>query len=225
MEQNNTTIAHGTGHTPGNPITSLRTQCYGILSWVAFLKHFLLFHEIHATARITTFCDCPKAISHTDPSPVDTCCYKPCTPDFDITTVLHSEYNLLKTTCNLLDPIIHIKVHRLTAMRDYAQLLITAVSKASAEKRHTQRTPLSPKFEQSEITLTTNTGLAITSSERIVCRDRWRNNLLHTWYAEKFKVSPIIITRVNWTAYQHTIASLSPAMRRFGLKLLTGLLR
>ena len=222
MELKNETIAHGTGHAPGNPITSLRTQCYGILSWVVFLKHFLLFHEIHATSRITTFCDSPQAISHTDSSPVDTCCYKPCTPDFDIITVLNSEYNKLKTSCNLLEPISHIKVHRLTAMRDYAQLLIAAVSKVSADKRYTQRTPLSPKFEQSEITLTTNTGLAITSNERIVCRDRWRNNLLHKWYADKFKVSPPIILRVNWSAYQQTISSLKPAMRRFGIKLLTG---
>ena len=211
-------MAQCTGHASGNPITPLRAECQGALSWILLLRHICIFHTISCHAELLPFTDCKHLLPYMSTTPLAHGNSIPSHPDYDITMTLHHQFNLLSNHCSSLANAEHVTSHqRPPFLNRQTSLNHLCDITAKATRASHEPTPVYP-LPCCKAYLTCN-NTPITSGELNIARWKWRNTLLHHFYTEKFQISSEVLARVHWTAHAATKTALSPPDKRFITKL------
>ena len=222
MEVNSTTLVSCYSTTNGNHPTPLRSECFGILSWAIFLSRYCTYHGINTdVAKIQPYSDSELAIQHTIRPLRDSSRIKSLRSDYDVTVSLSHTFTALRLQFPMLFPIQHIKGHT----KDYAAhpstLLLEKVDKRTKAHRKLRR-PAQPINLSPCRAYLERDGDFLSRHETNICRWSWRNEVLFTFYAKKFRIEPPIVQRVNWAGYSAARTALSAPMKRFAVKLTIG---
>ena len=112
IEQDQITLATCTGPVGGSPVTTFRTECYAILTWITFLLEYISYTNTQPSATLTPYSDSEKAIQTTSSDFTKLFQHKPIRPDYDISAALNAQFTILSTIWPQLHPIAHIRAHR-----------------------------------------------------------------------------------------------------------------
>jgi hypothetical protein len=104
----NRTLAQNTEH----PITPLRAEGQGALSWISFLLHFCQFHKIWSTTTIMSYTDCESLLPYLTTSPLEKKQRCPLKAEFDVLSSIHVLFGKLSHRCTSLATGAHVQAHQ-----------------------------------------------------------------------------------------------------------------
>jgi hypothetical protein len=110
LQHNNSTIANASGPVSGNPITALRSECFGVLSWLFTLLTICdHFHIDRISATIIPYTDNTTTTQYMTNNPIADKYVNLLLADYDVRKTIHDWYAQLHQKCPLLQHGIHVK--------------------------------------------------------------------------------------------------------------------
>ena len=65
MGTNEHELIQGRGTVPGSPMSSHRAEGIGKLSWLVYIKHYLIFNKLNIKCKVTSYCDNKAIVDQT----------------------------------------------------------------------------------------------------------------------------------------------------------------
>jgi hypothetical protein len=211
------------GHIASKSASPFRSECFGILSWLVFIQHYMIYFKVsHAQCTMRPFCDNTSTLPYMSTEPLPWKLAKPLCPHYDATHEIRCIFRSLHLICPNLQPGCHVKGHQDSSPdRTYPETLnIMADSIArSAQLRHNNASPLHlPHCSALLQVRGTNTFCDETESARWV----WRNIELQRYYMDRFLLTPQQLKDISWLAVSKSLLMLPPPLQAFSTKLIIG---
>jgi hypothetical protein len=101
------------GHIACTSSSPFRSECFGILSWLVFLKHYMIYFRVPSSwCTMRPYCDNISTLPYMSTDPLPWKQDKPLWPHYDVTNEIRHLYCSLKSTCPNLQQGCHVKGHQ-----------------------------------------------------------------------------------------------------------------
>jgi hypothetical protein len=214
-------IAVGQGVAHGEPKSSHRSECFGKLAWLVFLRNFAEYHRIRIQCTIESFCDNKAVIKQTRVG-----------NKWDRTSdVMIANYDLIKEIIAQQEMVmemtesyiegVHVKGHQ-DAKKTIRQLTIQEWLNVKADKLATeamQYEECKPAFHTPSCkAYLINGGVIQGSKERHTTLWKWSEFQLQDYYMTKLKLNQKQLHGIDWRAVKIARNKMDQQTRSFAIK-------
>jgi hypothetical protein len=214
-------IASGHGVAHGGPKSSHRSECFGKLAWIVFLKRFIEFHHIRVYCTIESFCDNKTVIEQTDKGTQFERTSDALMANYDIIKEIHSQQEDLMETIETYLHGRHVKGHQDTKKK-VCQLSLQEWLNVQADQLASQAIV----GDSTEIAFFTpsckaylvNRGEIQGSKERSTTLWKWSELQLQDYYMEKMKLNQKQLHGIVWDSVKAARNKMDQSMKTFAIK-------
>ena len=213
-----TTLFTHSGVARGYPMSSHRSEAYGILSLVLFIQQTIVFSSTKPPSPIEIFCDNKAVITILQ----DTEKLKPNNVKNDIL----AEIVRIIQEENTMAIFKHVKGHQDPTTTELARPailnLLADKLAASALDNAKLHSPPDTIPTQSCTAQLTHKGRIVSSKESNILRTSWNQQAIDSYYKERWKLSSNDFQNINWEAIRSARQGLTISQRTFWTKLACG---
>jgi hypothetical protein len=211
------------GHIAHPSSSPFRSECFGILSWLVFIKHYMIYFQVPSSwCTMTPYCDNLSTIPYMSTEPLPWRLAKPLRPHYDVTNEIRQLFRLLQHSCPNLQPGRHVKGHQDSSPdQSYPeQLNIQADSIARSAQLRTNTA--SPFLLPHCSALLQACGINTFCDETGSARWFWRDIEIQRYYMDRFSITSLDLRNIAWPALSKSLSMLPPPLHIFSTKLVIG---
>jgi hypothetical protein len=228
IANDNTILIESNGIALGEPMTAYRSEIYGKLAWLLFIKHYTTFNNIQIQCKIRNFCDSTKVIQDTKINSNHQYASTATNADFDILIAIQNEQSQLISNNFKLNDSEHVQghqdkhkeLHNLTH-QELLNLRADFLAKLQLSLIMEQPTTHPSNFNPHCKAYLLNQGNIISSKEHDLLRWKWPELTLQRYYINKFKIRAKHLQNINWAGMSMARNKFSSSENRFCIKLTT----